>query len=421
MQIQINKARLPKKVEPLTKPMRYKCLFGGRGSAKSHSVAKLLLIRGAQEKIRVLCGREYQANIKESVHRLLSDQIELLGMQEHYTILDTEIRGINGTIFSFAGFHQNSVTNLKSYEGYDCLWVEEAQVCSEKSWRIMLPTFRKPNSEIWITFNPDFEDDPTYQRFVVNPPENCISIEMNFMDNPFFTPELEGERLYTLTHFPDDYENVWLGKPRTVTEGAVFGKEILTAYQDKRIGTFDYDPTEPVYVSFDIGVNDSTCIWFGQRSGSRWRFIDYHEGTDEGAPFYAKVLKEKPYIYGGYFTPHDSQAREFGTGMTPDEIFEKHGIKTSEVPKMSIEDRVHAGKLFLAHCEFDAVKCADGLKALKAWRWDVNKRTQMRRQIPFHNWASNGSDSFTYFAVSSKLMHTFVPVYDFSNIVSDMA
>jgi phage terminase large subunit len=413
--------KLPQKVEFLFKPMRYKCLFGGRGSGKSHSLSKALLVKGSNETLRILCGREVQNSIKDSVHRLLCDQIDLLGMRDFYTITENEIRGQNGTLFSFVGFHHNSVANLKSYEGYDILWVEEAQSCSEKSWKVMLPTIRKPNSEIWISFNPDLEDDPTYQRFVINKPDNCISVEMNYCDNPFFPSVLDDERKYTQENFPNDYENVWLGKPRSLAEGAVFGKEIQKAYEEARIGTFDYDSTQPVFTAFDIGVRDSTSVWFGQRIGSRWRMIDYFEGTDEGAPFYVKMLKEKPYIYGGHFTPHDSRHREFATGLSPDDVFRNHGITPSETPNMPIEDRIHAGKLFIAQCEFDATRCKDGLNALKNWRWDVNNRTQMRRQTPLHNWASHGSDAYTYFAVSSKLMHTFAPVYDFSNIESEFA
>lgn len=421
MPTQISQVKLPEKVKFLFQPKRYKALWGGRGSAKSHSVAKVLLIKGTESPLRILCGREIQNSIKDSVHRLLCDQIQMLGLEEHYTITEKEIRGSNGTLFSFVGFRGNSVMNLKSYEGYDILWVEEAQNCSERSWQVMLPTIRKEGSEIWVTFNPDLEEDPTYQRFVINPPENCISVEMNYLDNPFFPKVLEEERLYTLTHNPSDYPNIWEGKTRTLSEGAVFGKELQLAQDEKRIGVFDYDQTEPVYVAFDIGVNDPTAIWFGQRNGSRWRMIDYFEGSDEGAPFYVKLLKDKPYIYGGYFTPHDSRHREWGTGMKPDEILRNLGVDPKPVPDMSIEDRIHAGKLFIAHCEFNEPKVRDGLRSLYNWRWDVNSRTNQRKRLPLHNWASHGSDCFTYFAISSKMMHTFTPSYDFSDIQTDFA
>jgi len=211
-------------------------------------------------------GKPSQSVLVDSVHRLLCDQIQLLDMEDFYSITENEIRGANGTLFSFTGFHHNSVGKLKSYEGYDILWVEEGQNCSEKSWRIMLPTIRKPDSEIWISFNPDLEEDPTYTRFVVNKPDNCISVEMNYVDNPFFPKVLEDERLYTLTHNPADYANIWEGKPRTLAEGAIFGKEMDKVYEDKRIGTYDYDPTQAVFTAFDIGVRDSTAVWFSMAS-----------------------------------------------------------------------------------------------------------------------------------------------------------
>lgn len=148
---------------------RYKCLFGGRGGMKSTSVAMALLLLGAQNKLKILCAREFQNSIKESVHSLLEEQVEALGLRgSFYDVRSTTIVGRNGTEFLFTGLRQHSVTTLKSFHGADICWVEEAEVISEKSWRVLTPTIRRPGSEIWVTFNPAQDDDPTYLRFVAN-------------------------------------------------------------------------------------------------------------------------------------------------------------------------------------------------------------------------------------------------------------
>ena len=176
-------AQFPVKMASLFDKARYKIYYGGRGAGKSHSAAKALLILGAKSQIRVLCAREYQTSIKDSVHKLLCDQIELMNLQGFYEVTQTAIRGKNGTEFAFVGL-KNNVANVKSYEGVDYCWVEEAQTVSRNSWNVLIPTIRKEGSEIWVTFNPELETDETYQRFVVRPPEGAIVQKINWNDNP---------------------------------------------------------------------------------------------------------------------------------------------------------------------------------------------------------------------------------------------
>lgn len=414
MEVRRNRCQFPEKVKPLlTEDYRFGVLYGGRGSAKSHSVGRILLLEGAQECHRILCGREVQLSIKDSVHTLLSDLVREMGMEDEYDILANEIRHkYTGTTINYSGLHHNMVGKVKSMERITRLWVEEAQTMSEESWRVLLPTIRTKNSRIYVSFNPDLEEDPTYQRFVVHPPEDSIVIQMNFMDNPFYADtEMESERLYTLKHYPKDYDNVWLGKPRTLAEGAVFGDEMDKAYDEGRIGTFDYDPTLPVYIAFDIGVSDPTCVWFGQRpkSSSRMRMIDHEEMHDQGAPQFAKMLRDKPYIYGGYFSPHDSRAREWSSGgLTPDDVLASHGIIAQPVPNLSVVDRLHAGRMFISQCEFDERNCKEGIRAMRNYKWDIHSKTKQRRETPKHDWASHSADAFTYFALCASQMHTFV-------------
>jgi len=179
----------PVKLECLFKKSRYKVLWGGRGGAKSWGIARALLILGTKSPLRILCAREFQTSIKDSVHKLLSDQVVALGLTDFYEVIDRTIRGKNGTEFNFVGL-KNNVANVKSYEGVDICWVEEAQTVSSRSWDVLVPTIRKEKSEIWISFNPDFESDATYQRFILHAPENAIVQKINWNDNPWFPETL---------------------------------------------------------------------------------------------------------------------------------------------------------------------------------------------------------------------------------------
>ena len=158
----IANAQFPLKLQCLFSPeySRYRVLWGGRGSGKSWGAARALLIKGVQKPIRVLCAREFMSSMRDSVHKLLCDQIIELGLTDFYEITQSSIRAKNGTEFSFIGL-KNNVANVKSYEGVDICWVEEAQTVSRLSWDVLIPTIRKEGSEIWITFNPLLETDDT--------------------------------------------------------------------------------------------------------------------------------------------------------------------------------------------------------------------------------------------------------------------
>jgi phage terminase large subunit len=209
------KLQLPRKAKFLLSPARYKVLYGGRGSSKSWSISGALVTIAATKKKRILCCREVQRSIRESVHKLLSDQIDRLGLRKKYDITHNSIKcRATGSEFIFEGLYQN-VDRIKSLEGIDICWVSEAHKVSYDSWEILLPTIRKPGSEVWVDFNPDYEDDDTYQRWVNNPPDNAEVILINYDDNPWFPEVLETERRQDEARLPkDEYENKWLGKPK---------------------------------------------------------------------------------------------------------------------------------------------------------------------------------------------------------------
>lgn len=191
---------------------RYRVAYGGRGSAKSWQFARALLIHGLNAPLRVGCFREYQASIRDSVHRVLADQIELLGLSGFYTVKESEITGANGTLFLFKGLRRD-IAQIKSTEGIDIAWVEEAEAVSDASWRTLIPTIRKDGSEIWVTFNPALADDPTYVRFVVRPPDRAIVRKVSYQDNPWFPNVLREEAEALAKADPEAYAHVWGGEP----------------------------------------------------------------------------------------------------------------------------------------------------------------------------------------------------------------
>lgn len=252
---------LPWFISAFDREARYKAAHGGRGSGKSWSVARKLLLRALAKRERILCTRELQVSIKDSVHRLLSDQTAAMQVAGHFDIQRNTITVPgNGSEFLFKGLRHN-IKEIKSMEGITLCWVEEAQAVSEESWEVLVPTIREEGSEIWVTFNPDLEEDPTTQRFLRNPPPGSVIVEANWRDNPWFPQVLDEERRWMLRTDPDAYENVWEGKPRKASSAQVLrGKwgvdafDPLPSWQGPYYGVdwgFSDDPTALVECYID--------------------------------------------------------------------------------------------------------------------------------------------------------------------------
>lgn len=208
---------LPEKLQMLFQPARFKVAEGGRGGAKSWGFARALLILGACSALRILCARELQVSITDSVHKLLADQITMSpNMREIYDVQKKTILGATGTEFIFSGI-QNNVNKIKSMEGIDICWVEEAATVSKDSWEKLIPTIRKPGSEIWVSFNPDQETDPTSLMFCRGPeyyPPGTVHVTINHEDNPWFPEELRIQMEYAYRTDPEAAEHIWGGKFR---------------------------------------------------------------------------------------------------------------------------------------------------------------------------------------------------------------
>lgn len=393
----MTEVELPVKLKALFEPARYKVLYGGRGSSKSWSVARALLIHGAKQPTRVLCARETQKSIQESVHRLLKDQIELMGLQSFYEVQETRIIGKNGTDFAFAGIRQQGVTNLKSFEGVDICWVEEAQVVTRKSWDVLIPTIRKPGSEIWITFNPELDTDETYERFVLTPPDGAVVLEVNYSDNPWFPDELDKERQAWKKRDPIGYETVWEGKCRPAVEGAIYAKEIDALQRDKRLRNVPYDPLLKVHTVWDLGWNDAMSIIFVQRQASEVRVIDYIEDTHRTLDSYVADIKDRRWNWGTDWLPHDGRSKNIQTGKSAEEILRALGRTVQITPNLDIESGIKAARMMFPRCYIDE-KCKPLINALKRYKRQVNQITN-EPGAPLHDENSHGSDAFRYLAV----------------------
>jgi len=397
LQTAISRAEFPAKLECLFVPenSRYRVLYGGRGGSKSWNVARALLVKGAKSPMRFLCAREFQTSIKDSVHKLLTDQIFALGLESFYEITQSSIRGKNGTEFAFVGL-KNNIANIKSFEGVDCCWVEEAQTVSKLSWNVLIPTIRKDKSEIWITFNPELETDETFQRFVVSPPQNAVVQKINWSDNPWFPETLELERQALKNRDIEAYNTVWEGICRQTLDGAIFAKEMTMAEIEGRITKVPYDATKPVHAIFDLGWADNTACWLMQFIGQELHFIRYFEDNQRTITYYLQEMQKFGYLYDTLWLPHDAAAKSLGTGRSIEEIVRAAGFKVQMLDRVPIADSINAARTIFNKCYFDRENTTDGLNCLRHYQYDVDVETGAFSQKPLHNIYSHGADAFRY-------------------------
>lgn len=393
--------KIIKKFEPFLEPKRLKCCYGGRGSSKSWSIAQLLILRAFKEPTRILCAREIQRSISDSVLQLLNDTIERMGLRDYFDVQKTQIVGTNGSRFIFEGMRSN-ITKIKSMEGLDIAWVEEAESVTYSSWETLIPTIRKKGSEIWVSFNPNDEMDDTYQRFVVNPPPEAYVVKVNYHDNPWFPPELEKERLHLKDKNEDLYNHVWEGEVLSNRDGAYFAKFI----QHNQIVDFKVEPNIPVDTYWDLGISDSTAIWLVQQVGMEIRVVDCYENQGEGLQFYINWLHDwrakHQAVFGDHYAPHDIQVRELGTGKSRLETARKLGIHFRVVRRLTIEDGIHATRAILPKCYFEKTNTKDGLMCLRRYRKEFDEKKGIYKPHPLHDYTSHYADAFRYFAIAFR-------------------
>ena len=399
----------PEKLRCLFEPSRYKFLKGGRGSAKSWSVARALLIQGAASPHRILCTREVQKSIKQSVHQLLKDQIVSLGLSGFYQVLRDEIRGENGTTFHFAGLSDQTVDSIKSFEGCTRVWMEEGQTTTKRSWQILTPTIRTAGSEIWVTYNPELETDETHLRALSDDPDT-ITVEVNYEDNPWFPPVLEKERAKDEKNLPpEEYAHVWRGRTLPAVVGAIYFNEVAQAESSGRIGRFPMDPKLKVHRIWDMGWNDAMAIILAQRLGSALTCVGYVTGTHRTTADYIADFKGDAYKgwnWGHDFLPHDGFANNRQTGKADADVLTGLGCSVKQTPNMEVEQGIRSARLIFPRVYIDKVACASAdpelpglVECLKRYRRRINQQTKTA-EGPLHDVHSNGADAFRYLALN---------------------
>ncbi|WP_207483148.1 PBSX family phage terminase large subunit [Arenibaculum pallidiluteum] len=393
------RAEFPAKLRCLFEPARYKVLYGGRGAAKSWGIARALLIQGTARPLRVLCAREIQRSMRDSVHRLLADQVRALGLSRFYTVLSDTIRGANGTEFLFAGLRHN-VDSIKSKEGIDIAWVEEAQAVTKSSWDTLIPTIRKEGSEIWVSFNPALAEDETYRRFVLAPPAGAVVVKVNWSDNPWFPEVLRREMEDLRMRDRDAWLNVWEGHCRQTVDGAVYAAELRQAAEEGRLGRVPHDASMHVHCFWDLGWSDCVSVWMAQTVGLEFRILDFLQASQRPIAWYVAELQRRPYVWGVDWLPHDARAELLAaSGRTIESQMRELGRTVQIVPRISVADGINAARTVFPRCWFDEARCAEGLQALRHYRYEVDPDTGRFGRNPLHDQASHAADAFRYLAL----------------------
>ncbi len=382
----------------------------------------MLLARCYGAPTRAACIREVQNSLKDSVRQLLVDKIQKVGLGWFFDVLGTEIRGRNGSVIIFKGMQSYNAENIKSLEGFDIAWVEEAQTLSAHSLKLLRPTLRKEGSELWFSWNPRHDTDAVDRFFRGGRPlSDGLALEINWNDNPWFPEVLRQERDDDYAADPEIAEHVWGGGYEIVTEGAYYGKLLHAAERDGRIGDYPYDPERPVKTAWDLGVDDYTAIWFLQEDGHQVFAIDFHEvsnagaeqivrdalpelnpDADEAAARLIEIGRSQPFIYGAHYVPHDVKVREWGQGAKQRSLtLMGLGVKPLRIGVATKPaDRINAVRRLLPVCHFnDTGRVQTGLQRLRRYarKWSDSMQTYT---TPRHDENSHAADAFGEFATN---------------------
>ena len=347
-------------IKVFSKPSRYKVLYGGRGSGKSFSCARVLLGMGFNKPMRILCAREIQRSISDSVHKLLCGQIEEMELGGFYSVTRDTIRGENGTEIIFKGLRTNT-QEIKSTEGVDICWVEEAQAVSAESWDVLIPTIRKPNSEIWLTFNPLDADDPTYQRFVVDPPEGAIVSKINYDANPHFPDVLRKEMDWLKARDYEAYLHIWEGEVRKHSNAVIFAGRY-------RVEDFETPSDARFYQGVDWGFAADPSVMIRCYIQDRTIYID-REAWGVGVE-----LDELPVLFDSIETSRTWPIKADNARPETISYMKRQGYRISAAKKWqgSIEDGIEFLK------SYDIVvnpRCRHTIDELAHYSYKIDKQT----------------------------------------------
>lgn len=390
--------------QPLLQPSRYKGAHGGRGSGKSnffaeHVLEYSLLIPGC----RTLAFREVQKSLKESAKRLLEQKLNefRLGEADGFKVFREVIETPGDGLIMFQGMQDHTAESIKSLEGVDVAWGEEAQSISARSLQLLRPTIRKDGSEIWFSWNPRRKTDPVDKLLRGNAlPTGSTVIRANWDDNPWFPGVLEQERLDCLNTQPDQYDHIWDGGYATVLEGAYYARHLKQAQIEGRIGRVAADPLMTLRAYWDIGGTgakaDATSIWIAQFIGREIRVLNYYEAQGQPLATHLNWLREKGYEKALCVLPHDGVKSEAVMKTTYEGAIKDAGFDTKVIPNQGAGAammRVEAGRRLLPSIWFNAETTEAGRDAI-GWYHEKQDEARGVGLGPEHDWSSHGADAF---------------------------
>ena len=393
----------PRKLLPILEPKRYKGLKGGRGSGKSWFFAQMILEAHLMNPdMNTVCIREVQKSIKFSSKKLIEDLISKFNLFDYFHITQNEIRCKKGKgVIIFQGMQDHTADSIKSLEGFNIAWVEEAQTISNYSLKLLIPTIRADKSEIWFSWNPLNDIDPI-EEFFNELEDNFCLIHINYNENRDCPQTLIDEAERQKKANPKTYGHIWLGEFVDSTESSYYGKYLIKEPFD-----FPIETSLKTYTAWDLGVDDATSIWIFQVYGREIRLIQYYENKNEGLQHYINYLHDfrdkHSIVYDRHFAPHDIAVRELTTGNSRLETARKMGIKFHVTENLTIAEGIQAVRNIIPRCHFHT-NATKGFKTLKRYRKEFDEKRNVYKDKPYHDDSSHCADAIRYLALNERLL-----------------
>lgn len=407
--------RLPPKLKPVfAGEARYRGAYGGRGSGKTRSFAKMSAVRAYQwaaagESGVILCVREFMNSLDDSsMAEVKAAILEEPWLAQHFDIGEKYIRtkGLAGQIdYKFAGMDRN-IDSIKSKARIKLMWADEAEPISEKAWQVSIPSVREDDSEIWVCWNPGSRRSATHKRFRENPPDGARIVELNWKDNPAFPAVLDNERRQDLIRRPDSYQHVWEGDFVGVAEGAYYAQSLAMARAQGRICPLTVDPLMQLWSFWDIGTRDHTAIWVVQFIGDRVKLLDYYEASGQPLSVHLQWLRDNDYASCVCVLPHDGANTNHLSAMRYVDHVREAGFDAEVIRnqgKGAAMQRVEALRRLFPSIWIDSDECGPGIEALAAYH---EKRDDDRGVGlgPEHDWSSHGADAAGLIAIAKPIL-----------------
>ena len=394
--------------------------FGGRGSAKTRSFAKMIAVRGyiygcSGIAGQLVCGRQFMNSLEDSSLEECKRAIEEEPfLAAYYDIGEKYIKSRDGRIwFTFVGLDR-SVSSIKSKGRILVLWVDEAEPVTEDAWIVVIPTLREEgedwNAELWVTWNPKRKGSATDKRFKNSKDPRYKIVEMNWRDNEKFPAKLERDRQRDIKERPEQYEHIWEGDYVTVVEGAYYASALIKAKSEGRISRVPADPLMVYRLICDIGGTgaraDAFSMIVAQFIGKEIRIVDYYEAVGQPLSAHVAWLREKDYTpkNSQFWLPHDGSSHDKVHKVTYESALREVGYKVTVIPNQgagAAKMRIEAGRRLFPSIWFNEATTG-GLRDALGWYHEKKDENRSIGLGPEHDWSSHAADAFGLLCISHE-------------------